>query len=499
LRAIPVHLKEQRAGARCVPSCLENGAPGAGLRPAALKRRRENADANQVSAIKAKGAPWLALACAAGALTAWLGLYGYGWNDYDTEARAAVDALVQGHLGSFFELAPVYGGSLLERAPFALAPSLWGGGDLAIYRMLALPCLLAAAALGLWLVAHMRSRGAGRLACVVALGLCVANPLTLAALELGHPDELLGGVLCVAAVLLAARGKWSWAALALGAAIANKQWAVLAIGPVLVALPHRRVACMALAGSLALALLAPFALFGGSGFSASVRSAADPSSAIFQPWQVWWFFGGHGHVVRGIFGAVKPGYRTAPAWLGGMPHLLIPALAIPLTVPVLLRLRSRAASRTTVGSPPTRRSGITDRRSIPHSGHAAGSPIVQRRRQADALLLLALLLLLRCMLDTWDVIYYPLPFVLALLAWETNRSVRPPVLALASAVAVWASCRWLPGFASADAQAAFFIAWTVPLALGLAYRLYTPAGLLDHRQLFGQRREQLTAAVAEHC
>jgi hypothetical protein len=440
-----------------------------------------------VSAIKAKGALWLALACAASALTAWLGLYGYGWNDYDTEARPAIDALVQGHLGSFFELAPVYGGSLLERAPFALAPSLWGGGELAIYRMLALPCLLVAAALGLWLVARMGKRGAGRLALIVALGLCVANPLTLAALELGHPDELLGGVLCVAAVLLAARGKWSWAALALGAAIANKQWAVLAIGPVLVALPHRRVACMALAGSLALALLAPFALFGGSSFSANLRSAADPSSPIFQPWQVWWFFGRHGHVVRGIFGAIKPGYRTAPAWLGGTPHLLIPALAIPLTVPVLLRLRSGTTGRTKLSLPRTLAASPAQR-----SGPAPSC------REVDALLLLALLLLLRCMLDSWDVVYYPLPFVLALLAWEASTSVRPPALALSSAVAVWASCRWLPGFASADAQAAFFIAWTVPLALGLAYRLYVPAGLLHHRQLLGQRREQLTTAVAEH-
>lgn len=470
---------------RAVPP--KNGAPGAGFAPSRLKRRGENADANRVRAIKAKGALWLALACAAGAITAWLGLYGYGWNDYDTEARPAIDALVQGHLGSFFELAPIYGGSLLERAPFALAPSLWGGGDLAIYRMLALPCMLASAALGLWLVANMNKRGAGRLARIVALGLCVANPLTLAALELGHPDELLGGVLCVAAVLLAARGKWAWAALALGAAIANKQWAVLAIGPVLVALPHRRVACMALAGSLALALLAPFALFGGSGFSANLRNAATPGSAIFQPWQVWWFFGHHGHVVRGLFGAVKPGYRTAPAWLGGMPHLLIGALAIPLTAPVLLRLRAVTAGRTTLGSPrslagpSTRRSGLAPTRS-----------------QTDALLLLALLLLLRCMLDTWDVVYYPLPFVLALLAWEASKSVRPPVLVLASTVAVWASCRWLPGFASADAQAAFFIAWTAPLALGLAWTLYVPAGLLDHRQLLGKRREQLTAAVAEH-
>src|SRR5215831_2457607 len=312
-----------------------------------------------VTQLRRIGAPWLALAGAASAVMAWLGLYGFGWNDYDTEARAAVDALVGGNLHGFFALAPVYGGSLLERAPFALAPSLWGGGELAIYRMLALPCLLAAAALGLWLVAWLAARGAGRLTRLVALGLCVANPLTLAALELGHPEELLGGVLCVAAVPLAARGHWRWAGLALGAAIANKQWAVLAIGPVLVALPGRRLACMALAGALAGALLAPFALFGGSGFSANLRSAATPTSTIFQPWQVWWFFGHHGDVVRGLFGAIKPGYRIAPAWLGGMPHLLIPALAVPLSLPALLRKRAATAAR---------------------------------RRESDALLLLALLL-----------------------------------------------------------------------------------------------------------
>jgi glycosyl transferase family 87 len=428
-----------------------------------------------VSWLRGRGALWLALALAASAVTAWLGLYGFGWNDYDTEARASVDALVHSHLRSFFELAPVYGGSLLERAPFALAPGLWGGGELAIYRMLALPCLLAAAALGLWLTWRLRARGAGRIAQLVALALCVANPLTLAALELGHPDELLGGVLCVAAVLLAARGRWAWAGLALGAAIANKQWALLAIGPVLVALPRSRAACLALAGALALALLAPFALLGGASFSANLHGAAAPGSAIFQPWQLWWFLGHHGHVVRGTFGAIKVGYRTAPPWIGTLAHPLILAIAVPLSAPPLLaRKRARRAAPANADDDP-------------------------RRREGDALLLLALLLLLRCLLDTWDVVYYPLPFVLALLAWESSVCARPAVLALASAVAVWASCRWLPGIASADAQAAFFLAWTLPLAAWLARRLYRPraaAGLAHHRQVLAKAREPLAAAVA---
>src|ERR1700704_6154628 len=103
------------------------------------------------------------VAGAGSATMAWLGLYGFARNDYEVEAQPAVNALVHGHLGAFFAGAPVYGGSLLERAPFALAPGLWGGGDLAIYRMMTLPCLLAALALGLWLVARIRSLGGGRL------------------------------------------------------------------------------------------------------------------------------------------------------------------------------------------------------------------------------------------------------------------------------------------------------------------------------------------------
>ena len=396
-----------------------------------------------------ENAPWALMAGAGTAVMAWLGLYGFGWNDYENEALPAVDALVHGHLSAFFQLAPVYGGSLLERAPFALAPGLWGGGELAVYRMLALPCLLAAGALGLWLIARMRSRGSGTLAQALALGLCVFNPLTLAALELGHPEELLGAALCVAAVLLAAGQRPVWAGLVLGAAVADKEWALLAVGPLLVALPARRLLCLSIAGAVSVALLAPFALVGPSAFTTGLRGAASPSSAIFQPWQIWWFLGHHGGVVRGLLGAVKPGYRTAPGWIGPISHPLILALAIPLAIPVWLR----------------------------------------RRGRSGALLLLALLLLERCVLDTWDNVYYPLPFVLALLAWEVLEFRRPPILALSSAVAVWAGCRWLPSFASADAQAAFFLAWSVPLAAGLALALYAPGKLVRLRHRAGSRHD----------
>jgi Glycosyltransferase family 87 len=396
------------------------------------------------------------MAAVATAAMAWLGLYGFAWNDYELEAQPAVDALVRGHLGTFFAGAPVYGGSLLERAPFALAPGVWGGGELAVYRMLALPCLLAALGLGLSLVVRTRSLGASRLVQGVALGLCVANPLTLAALELGHPEELMGGALCLAAVLLASSGRPVWAGLALGAAVANKPWALMALGPMLVALPSRRMLSIAVAGSVSTALLAPFVLSGESALAAT-HGAANAGGAIFTPLQIWWFFGHHGHVVHGLFGAIKPYYRTAPGWTGTISHPLIVIVALPLTLAVWTRLRR------------------SDRQ--PDVVRREQRKTNQARSASAALLLLVLLLLLRCMLDTWDNIYYPIPFVLALTAWEALTLQRAPILALSSVILLWADCRWLPSFASADVQAACFMAWTIPLAGGLALALYAPKRL----------------------
>jgi hypothetical protein len=381
----------------------------------------------------------LVMAAAGCSSLAWLGLYGYGWNDYENEALPAVDALVHGHLADFLRLAPAYGGSLLLRAPFALLPGLWGGGDLAIYRMLALPCLLAAGALGVWLVARMRAEHRSRLARAVALGLCVANPVMLPALELGHAEEILGACLVVAAVLFAGnehgRSRPLLAGAALGLAIANKEWALLALGPVLLTVPPGlRLRCMAMTGAIAGALLAPLLLFSG-GFVASTEAVAAPqASPIFQPWQVWWFFGHHGALVHGLFGTPKPGYRVAPHWIGEVARPLI--VACGAGVAALLWLRRRQLGAT------------------------------------EAMLALALVLLLRCVLDTWDVVYYTLPFIVSLLVWEVHaRSRRPPALSLVATVLAWTSFQWLPHHASADLQAAFFLCWSLPLAGWLAWQL----------------------------
>ncbi|HLH14594.1 MAG TPA: hypothetical protein VKV16_07365, partial [Solirubrobacteraceae bacterium] len=387
----------------------------------------------------------LLMASAAAATVGWLGLYGFSWTDYEAEAKPAFTALLHGHVLAFLRLAPVYGGSLLERAPFALAAGAWGGGPLAVYRLVALPCLLAAIALAAWLCASMRRAGASRLARAVAVGLCVANPLVLPALEVGHPEELLGGVLCVAAVLAATRQRSLLAAVLLGLAIANKEWALLAVGPVLLALCAQRVRTLVLAALLAAALLAPFVLASAGGLRGEL-GASSHTGAIFQPWQLWWFFGAPNHVPASAENAnhmqlaaaldTRPGYRIAPRWIEGLAHPLILALALPLTL---------------LAWP--------------------------RRRRAEApLLLLALLLALRCALDPWDFAYYPIPFLLALLAWETTVFRRPPLLSLAASASLWTLFEWLPKHASPDVVSASFAAFAVLSILALGLRLYASRG-----------------------
>lgn len=391
----------------------------------------------------------------------WLTLYGWGWTDYDNEARPAFDALAGGHLLHFLQLAPAYGGSLVLRAPFVLATGLWHGGDLAIYRAAAVPALLASAAFGVWLVARMRARGCSRGARAVALFLCIANPITLPAFEIGHPEELLGAVLCVAAVLVAVRNRPVWAGVLLGLAIANKEWAILATGPVLIALPEQRWRSLLAAAGAAGIVLGPLVLASSSGFVGQ-QVAATKTGTVFQPWQIWWFLGSHGHIVRGYFGNIHVGYRTPPGWIGQVTHPLIVAISVPLTL-LCMRLRRRAP----------------------------------RRAPNDAMLLLVLLLLLRCVLDAWDYTYYALPFLIALVTWEVLTYRRPPVLALAASFATWFvfQAAASPNLnISADMQSLIFDAFAISAVLAIAAGLYAPG--LSKRLAFRMRRRPVPLGPA---
>ena len=382
--------------------------------------------------------PWWLGALAGVALMSWIGLTGFAWSDYDNEVAPSMRLLAAGDVAGFLGLAPPYGGSLILRAPFAAATAALGGGELAIFRALSIPCLLAVAWLGVVLVRRMAARGRGTGVRALVLGLCVANPVTLRALEMGHPEELLAAALAVGAVLAAADRRTILAAVLLGLAIATKAWAVLAIGPVLLALPERRVLALAITATIAAAVIAPIALAGGH---AGLAAGASTGSVIFQPWQLFWMLGEPGHVIVGGDGLPKPdGWRLAPAWLSPLTHPAIALLVLPLS---LLWARVRGAAPRVAGE--------------------------------QLLLLLALLLLARCVLDPWNTIYYELPFLLALLAWEgLCRPERPPVLALASTVLVWVTFRQAPGVLSPDMQCFFFLAWSLPLGAWMALEAFAP-------------------------
>jgi hypothetical protein len=381
-------------------------------------------------------------ACVALAL---LGLPTMAFTDYEAEAEPALQALRDGRLGEFLDLAPAYGGSLILRSPFAVLPNLWGGGDLALFRSMAVPCLAAGASLGVVLWIRSRAEGAGRGTAAVVLLVCAANPITLRALEIGHPEELLGAVLCVGAVLAGGARRPVLAGVLLGLAIANKPWAVLAAVPVALALgtgmPYAKSRAAAAAFGVASAVLVPFALAGGAAIEVAADTART-SGEIFQPWQVWWFVGDHAGPVFGLFGE-KPGYRTPPGWIADIARPLV--VLVPLVLSLVYAVR---------------------RRSQPWH---------------DALLLLAVVFLLRCVLDPWNISYYAIPFLLSLVAWEVHARRGVPLLTLGATLLTWASFEELTRF-SPDAQAVFYLAWSVPFAIALAWRLLDPAGFARRSQ-----------------
>ncbi|MFA9273097.1 MAG: hypothetical protein ACEQSX_20630 [Baekduiaceae bacterium] len=165
-------------------------------------------------------------------------------------------------------------------------------------------------------------------------------------------------------------------------------------------------------------------LFGGVG----ARVGAE-TGAVFHPWQVWWFLGDGTAPANGV-----AGYRDAPGWLSPITHPLILLTGMLLAAAWARRGRDRT----------------------------------------DALALLALILLMRCLLDPWNNPYYELPFVLALLAWECARGAAVPVLAAAVTGLCWLTLVFAPQHVAPDVYSALYLAWALPCALLLGLRIYSP-------------------------
>jgi len=98
-----------------------------------------------------------------------------------------------------------------------------------------------------------------------------------------------------------------------------------------------------------------------------------------------------------------------------------------------------------------------------------------RRRRLDAhdvFALLALLFLLRCLLDPVDNAYYHVPFLVSLVAWESLAARRVPVLGMLASVGIWFVIYKAHVSDAFTARNVFYLLVTVPFGAWLCTTLF---------------------------
>ncbi|WP_249009834.1 hypothetical protein [Conexibacter sp. DBS9H8] len=349
-------------------------------------------------------------------------------NDFISEAWPVFQTLSHGRLLHALQVAPAYYGSLILRAPFGLLGAAVSPHWQLSYILSAAPCLAAAPLLGAWLTsergpsagASLRWRWCGPLGLLLAV-----NPVFLYCVALGHPEQILSAVLAVVAVITAARGRWLVAMVLIAIAAFNQPWALAAVPVAVVVLPDRRGRALITVALTLGILFVPTTLLrtGGSG---AVGSLGGGVGQIFYPQQLWWWFGPH-------------------AWVSIHAHELI-VLAGGVCAAAWWSLH-RADRLTPDG------------------------------RLREGLLLLALVLLLRTVMDPWNNLYYELPFLIVLYALYARR---PPVhllvvTALMFLLTVPPESGFRPdwgGPTGADLYAVAYQLLTVPMVGLLALRVF---------------------------
>jgi hypothetical protein len=294
--------------------------------------------------------------------------------------------------------------------------------------------------LGLYLAQLAIRRGRGPWEGVAIVAVCLFNPLTFNALQTGHPEEILTAALAVAAVAVASQGHQWRAALLLGLALATKQWAVIAILPVLMALPSRRLAVGAGAAAVAFLLVAP-ALIAQPHVFADSQSNVAFGHRFIDAWNVWYPFAGStaGHLVSGPHGVTVTPFSGGSALIGRYAHPLIVLCAFALPLGLAARRRSFAL------------------------------------RGSEAMLLLALLALLRCALDPADNAYYHLPVLLAVAGWD-GLAERGRTLWIIGAAAIAAALSSWSSQLEPQAFNLLYLGVVVPAIVAIGMALWRPAG-----------------------
>jgi hypothetical protein len=291
-------------------------------------------------------------------------------------------------------------------------------------------CLLGAVALVL--VLDRASAGRPPAARFATAALILGAPVALDAFDLGHPEEVLAASLAILAVW-AAPTRPVLAGALLGVAVACKPWALVAVWRVLLCASGGRLRLLAAAAAGGFAVLAPF--LADIGHSTRMAAATGQIGTLWVPYQLFWPLGvAHHHAIPdGAGGVLDVITWTVPGWIGNASRGLIVGLGAPLGALAFAR---------------------------------------GRRRRADALLLLALLLHLRCGLDPWNNVYYSVPAVLALVAWSAERGETLPLAGAALAGLAWLSFNRLPSLDERALMFAGYVAWALPFAVLLGVQLY---------------------------
>lgn len=354
--------------------------------------------------------------------------------DYPNDAGPTIRALIGGHLHQALAAQPLMGSlAVLVRVPFALAASLFGGGELAVYRAGAIPCVAALAVLGVALV-RMEERNRWSDALLIP-ALAVLTPVSVAAVAAGHPEEALAAALSVGAVAVAGR-RAILSGLLLGLALGTKQWAVLAIGPALLG-TQRGARIKLLGAALPLGALFALPLLGDLGAAQNVAGSTHTASR-----ETIWFLVSHPTQLHLDLGGGFPtslAIYPLDAWVATVSHPLIIALSALLTLIAW-----------------------------------------KRREQGGApLALLALVFLVRCVLDPADNEYYHLPLVLALLAYETvgcRGARRLPFATMSTIAGLWFCSNVLDMHGAAPQLTnAVYLACMAALTVYLLHELRPPA------------------------
>jgi hypothetical protein len=392
---------------------------------------------------------WIATAVLAAGLWAVLSPLGADYGNVGCHLNAPrcdepawpLEALARGDVARFVHDQPLMGPvSLVLRAPFAAAARVFHADLTWHYRAGLLPCLLISALLALALARRSRAHGHHPLFTATVAVLAFVNPLSLSAVNAGHPEELVVAAGVVVAALLALDGRSTLAALVIGLAIATKAWALLALAPILVAVAPEARRRFVVAAVLVVAVAYAPLVAGDPGRFRSVVQAAGTLGSHYGETAApdAWFVGAR--TGDFVWPVEVPGgevaYQDAPGYAvsagdARLAHGLALGLALILT---FAWWRSGGA-----------------------------------RRPESLLLLLGAILLLRCVLDPGDHSYYHAAAALALLAYEATRPrARVPWAAGGFIVAVWSLTLLSDHLRTDQAFNVIYLAWAVPTLVGLA-------------------------------